>query len=233
MMTNSRALFHGLTLAAVALGTGGCAQVQPSPIPVYSERVTVHAVTVTQPMHGTVRTRPSQEFFLWTGASDGFPSTGKTIDSLTDVRWLIPPPPPPPPTLPPPPSAPLSQVPAPVAPPPVEVDVAFSIPFESGSAELSESAQLLLRIALGRNVVRVRAITGHTDSRGGASSNETLSSRRATAVAAFIKTLNPDLPMRGEPQAKGASSPVQDNTTEEGRALNRRVDVSATTRSRN
>ena len=230
MMTHSRALFHGLTLAVIALGAVGCAQVRPTPIPIYSERVTVHAVTVTQPMQGMVRTRPSQEFFLWTVASDRFPSTGKTIDSLTDVLWLIPPPPPPPQ---PPPSAPLSQVPAPVAPPPVETDVAFSIPFESGSAELNESAQQLLRIALGRNVVRVRAITGHTDSHGGTSSNEALSARRAAAVAAFIKTINPDLPMRGEAQAEGASSPVQDNTTEEGRALNRRVDVSVTTRSRN
>ena len=229
MMTNSRALFHGLTLAVIALGAAGCAQVQPTPIPIYSERVTVHAATVTQPMQGMVRTKPSQEFFLWTGSSDGFPSTGKTIDSLADVRWLIPPPPPPQP----PPSAPLSQAPAPVAPPPVDTDVAFSIPFASGSAELSDSARQLLRLALGQNVVRVRAITGHTDSQGGASSNETLSSRRAAAVAAFIKTLNPDLPMLGEPQAKGESSPVQDNTTEEGRALNRRADVSATTRSRN
>lgn len=68
-------------------------------------------------------------------------------------------------------------------------------------------------------------VEGHTDSTGSASANQTLSENRAKSVWGFIaERLSPvpeDVTIRGY----GASRPVADNATEEGRAENRRVDI--------
>jgi len=69
------------------------------------------------------------------------------------------------------------------------------------------------------------AIIGHTDSAGPEAYNQTLSERRAVAVKnALIERFSiPATKM--STQGMGESKPVADNNTEEGRALNRRVDV--------
>ncbi|HHF0550103.1 TPA: OmpA family protein, partial [Vibrio alginolyticus] len=67
-------------------------------------------------------------------------------------------------------------------------------------------------------------IVGHADSTGTETYNQTLSERRAQAVAVQLVNLgvNQDqLEWRG----KGESSPIADNATAEGRARNRRVEV--------
>lgn len=67
-------------------------------------------------------------------------------------------------------------------------------------------------------------VEGHTDDRGGAEYNRSLSQRRAQAVADRLAAL-------GIPAARvtvkgfGASRPVAPNTTEDGRSRNRRVEV--------
>jgi len=68
-------------------------------------------------------------------------------------------------------------------------------------------------------------ITGHTDSVGPAAYNQTLSERRSAAVKnALVDRFNvPATKM--VTQGMGESKPVADNNTEEGRTLNRRVDV--------
>ncbi len=68
-------------------------------------------------------------------------------------------------------------------------------------------------------------IIGHTDSVGPEAYNQTLSERRAAAVKnALVERFNvPASKMVTE--GMGESKPVADNDTEEGRALNRRVDV--------
>jgi outer membrane protein OmpA-like peptidoglycan-associated protein len=67
-------------------------------------------------------------------------------------------------------------------------------------------------------------VLGHTDSTGTEASNKVLSERRAQAVAAHLRS-------RGVGQARvatrgyGASQPIGDNSTDAGRALNRRVEI--------
>lgn len=67
-------------------------------------------------------------------------------------------------------------------------------------------------------------IVGHTDSIGAETYNQTLSERRAQAVAAQLVDLGVNqkqIKWRGE----GELSPIADNATTEGRAQNRRVEV--------
>ena len=66
-------------------------------------------------------------------------------------------------------------------------------------------------------------ITGHTDNIGSDESNQILSEGRANAVKRDLIKRGID-PERIETEGKGESEPVADNDTEEGRALNRRVE---------
>lgn len=67
-------------------------------------------------------------------------------------------------------------------------------------------------------------IIGHTDSDGNASANLDLSKRRAEAVkASLIKDFGIDA-SRLQTDGKGASQPVDSNSTAEGKANNRRVE---------
>jgi outer membrane protein OmpA-like peptidoglycan-associated protein len=67
-------------------------------------------------------------------------------------------------------------------------------------------------------------VAGHTDSTGSDSDNQTLSERRASNVAAYLSG-------QGVPGARmvtvgaGEAHPVASNDTEEGRAQNRRVEI--------
>ena len=67
-------------------------------------------------------------------------------------------------------------------------------------------------------------IVGHTDSTGPEDYNQGLSERRAQAVADYLagKGVNPSMmTVKG----MGESSPIADNSTSEGRSMNRRVDI--------
>jgi len=67
-------------------------------------------------------------------------------------------------------------------------------------------------------------VEGHTDSQGSAASNQSLSERRAQSVVSFLVS-------RGVPtdqiraQGVGPTRPIADNTSPEGRANNRRVEI--------
>jgi outer membrane protein OmpA-like peptidoglycan-associated protein len=67
------------------------------------------------------------------------------------------------------------------------------------------------------------AIIGHTDSKGAEGYNETLSVSRAGAVSAYAG-INGINQARLTAIGKGESDPIATNDTEEGRALNRRVE---------
>ncbi len=67
-------------------------------------------------------------------------------------------------------------------------------------------------------------ITGHTDNVGSPEYNMKLSLRRAEAVRDYLVSLGID-PAKLEVKGEGESNPVADNTKEEGRAKNRRVEV--------
>ena len=68
-------------------------------------------------------------------------------------------------------------------------------------------------------------VTGHADPSGNAAINEKLSGARAEAVRAALVAAGVPAD-KITTSAKGSSDPTADNSTAEGRALNRRVDIS-------
>lgn len=66
-------------------------------------------------------------------------------------------------------------------------------------------------------------VIGHTDSIGSASYNQTLSERRAMAAMNYLKQKGVNA-ARLNAMGKGETDPVASNSTDEGRALNRRVE---------
>lgn len=72
-------------------------------------------------------------------------------------------------------------------------------------------------------------VEGHTDSRGRDSYNQQLSQDRAASVRTFLIERGID-PMRMEAVGFGEARPIDDNSTEEGRANNRRVEIHITSR---
>ncbi len=70
----------------------------------------------------------------------------------------------------------------------------------------------------------VARINGYTDSTGSASHNQTLSQNRAQSVATYLSQRG-IAPQRLAPSGYGPGNPIADNTTESGRAQNRRVEI--------
>ncbi|MFD2110314.1 OmpA family protein [Thiorhodococcus fuscus] len=68
------------------------------------------------------------------------------------------------------------------------------------------------------------AIAGHTDNTGAAQYNMDLSRRRAVSVENYLASSGVN-PGRMESRGYGMTRPVASNNTEEGRRLNRRVDI--------
>lgn len=72
----------------------------------------------------------------------------------------------------------------------------------------------------------VVAVVGFADSTGRSAANKTLSERRANAVIGYLVTkYNLPLHRLVQPFGAGADMPVDTNTTAEGRAANRRVEI--------
>ncbi|MEN6534395.1 MAG: OmpA family protein [Bryobacteraceae bacterium] len=67
-------------------------------------------------------------------------------------------------------------------------------------------------------------VQGHTDNVGSKAVNQALSEKRAQAVVAWLVAHGVDK-ARLAPKGLGDSQPVADNSTEDGRAKNRRVDL--------
>lgn len=70
-------------------------------------------------------------------------------------------------------------------------------------------------------------IAGHTDEQGDAAYNQGLSQRRADAVRSYLTSKGVDA-SRLSGAGYGETQPVADNTTSEGRAQNRRVELRVT-----
>jgi OOP family OmpA-OmpF porin len=101
-----------------------------------------------------------------------------------------------------------------------------AIYFKTGSAELDNSSDALLNsvadVANRCPSVKVE-VSGHTDTTGSSNANQALSVARAQSVASYLVA-------HGVAQARitatgyGDTKPVGPNTTEEGRAKNRRIE---------
>jgi outer membrane protein OmpA-like peptidoglycan-associated protein len=68
------------------------------------------------------------------------------------------------------------------------------------------------------------SVTGHTDSVGSDTANQTLSEKRAQSVLDYFASKNVN-PVRLAAYGRGEAEPRADNATEAGRALNRRVEL--------
>jgi len=107
-----------------------------------------------------------------------------------------------------------------------DVSIALNVQFANNSNEVtSDYRDEIKKVAdfmksyPDTNVV----IEGHTDSRGAASYNQSLSQKRANAVMAYIVSEFDIEQNRISAVGKGEVSPIADNETSEGRAKNRRV----------
>lgn len=101
--------------------------------------------------------------------------------------------------------------------------------FDFGSATLlPASAAALERVAalLARNPGWQIAIEGHTDAIGADAANRDLSERRATAVRAALIAEHGVVQERVTARGFGEARPIDSNDTLEGRARNRRVELS-------
>jgi outer membrane protein OmpA-like peptidoglycan-associated protein len=67
-------------------------------------------------------------------------------------------------------------------------------------------------------------VVGHTDNVGSDQYNQSLSERRAGAVADYLRSKGV-IPQRLASMGQGEGSPRASNATEEGRRLNRRVEI--------
>jgi outer membrane protein OmpA-like peptidoglycan-associated protein len=101
--------------------------------------------------------------------------------------------------------------------------------FEFDRADLTAEGKAILdrgaALLEGNPSVRVE-IVGHTDSRGSDEYNQRLSERRAGTVRAYLESKGISA-NRLSASGRGESAPVASNETDEGRAQNRRVELTA------
>jgi outer membrane protein OmpA-like peptidoglycan-associated protein len=109
----------------------------------------------------------------------------------------------------------------------IYMSLSSDILFTTGSAALAPGADDKLREVAGilqqypRTMIE---IVGHTDSVGSEASNEVLSERRAASVKDALARYGVS-PARIVTRGAGELRPIADNSTREGRARNRRVDL--------
>jgi len=109
---------------------------------------------------------------------------------------------------------------------PLTVDL-NDINFETGKSNLKPTSfkQLdKLALLMERKPELTIQIIGHTDNVGNDAANLQLSKERAASVKKYITSKKIDA-KRIETDGKGASEPVADNTTDKGKAQNRRTEI--------
>lgn len=114
----------------------------------------------------------------------------------------------------------------------VQLTMKGSLLFNSGSAELKEESKPVLGkvgLILERYAAGTIEIEGHTDnvpmsSKRYANNNELSSARALSVFDYLLETTNLD-PARIKNSGRGEYVPIADNSTDEGRARNRRVEI--------
>jgi len=109
----------------------------------------------------------------------------------------------------------------------LKLQVPSDVSFDVGSAQIkSDFVPILDRFAqtLVENPKSTVRIVGHTDSTGSDAINDPLSVNRATSVRNYLSA-HGVAAHRVTVDGRGSSEPVAANTTDAGRARNRRVDI--------
>ncbi len=103
----------------------------------------------------------------------------------------------------------------------------YGIHFDTGKATIQADSEAVLQqiaqLMKDDPALKLR-VEGHTDNQGAAAANQTLSEKRAQAVVAWL-TSNFVPASRLTAKGFGATKPVAANTSEDGRAKNRRVEL--------
>jgi OmpA-OmpF porin, OOP family len=103
----------------------------------------------------------------------------------------------------------------------------YGINFDSGKATIQPSSESVLneivKLLQDDSSLKLR-VEGHTDNVGAATANQALSEKRAQAVVAWL-TGHGIAAARLTAKGFGATKPVADNSTDEGKAKNRRVEL--------
>jgi outer membrane protein OmpA-like peptidoglycan-associated protein len=103
----------------------------------------------------------------------------------------------------------------------------YGIHFDTGKATIQPDSENALgeiaKLLQQDPELRLR-VEGHTDSQGNAAANQTLSERRAQAVVAWLAAHEVSA-SRLLAKGLGQTKPIADNSTEDGRAKNRRVEL--------
>ena len=118
------------------------------------------------------------------------------------------------------------QIPVPFA----ESEVLHGVTFDFDSARLTPNARTILRNVAERLAYHHKTeveISGHTDSVGSRAYNQRLSERRAEAVRDYLIELGVDAE-RLTAVGFGPEQPIASNDTEEGREVNRRIEIKRT-----
>ena len=106
--------------------------------------------------------------------------------------------------------------------------IALYINFETGKSDIKPESQPIidqLSEMLMQNQTLKISIEGHTDNVGGDKTNQLLSESRAKSVMNALISKGIEV-SRLKSKGWGQSKPIADNNTEEGRAKNRRVEIS-------
>ncbi len=99
--------------------------------------------------------------------------------------------------------------------------------FVTGSSSLTPQASAVIRevaLTLKNHRQSLVDVLGHTDSTGTVAANQRLSEQRAAAVATALRASGVAA-ARIATRGYAAAHPIADNSTESGRALNRRVEI--------
>ena len=113
---------------------------------------------------------------------------------------------------------------------PIEVDASIvlrNLFFETGKYDIRPESEVelkkLVQFLQDNPTVKIQ-IEGHTDNVGTAADNQKLSDQRARTTVNYLLEQG-IMPQRLVPKGFGATKPIADNKTEEGRAQNRRTEL--------
>ncbi|MCD6681418.1 MAG: OmpA family protein [Burkholderiaceae bacterium] len=109
----------------------------------------------------------------------------------------------------------------------LKLNVPSDVSFDTNSAQIKPNlAPVLDRFAqtLNANPGSTVRIIGHTDNTGTDSINDPLSVNRAASVRQYLAARGVD-PARITIDGRGSHEPIADNSTAQGRAMNRRVEI--------